>query len=74
MGATNNELEKVINDKMEMTYNPSDVEEAEQTKDMVQDKGQQTLADKEEELEVVEENKELEPNSTSSSHFHASEA
>jgi hypothetical protein len=35
MAATNNELEKVINDKMEMTYNPSDVEEAEQTKDMV---------------------------------------
>ncbi len=37
MVATNNELEKAINDKMEMTSNPSDVEEAEQTKDIVQD-------------------------------------
>jgi hypothetical protein len=37
MAATNNELEKAINDKMEMTSNPSDVEEAKQTKDMVQD-------------------------------------
>ncbi len=33
MAATNNDLEKNINDKMEMTSNPSDVEEVEQTKD-----------------------------------------
>jgi hypothetical protein len=30
-------LEKKINDKMEMTFNPSDVKEVEQTKDIVQD-------------------------------------
>jgi len=33
MVATNNALEKTINDKMEMTFNHSDVKEAEQTKD-----------------------------------------
>ncbi len=35
MVATNNALEKIINDKMEMTSNPNDAKEEEQTKDTV---------------------------------------
>jgi hypothetical protein len=35
--AINNELEKTISDKIEMTFNPSDVEKAKQTKDTMQD-------------------------------------
>jgi hypothetical protein len=35
MVATNNELEKKINEKMEMTSNPCDAEEVEQIKDMM---------------------------------------
>jgi hypothetical protein len=35
MAAANNELKKKINEKMEMTFDPSDVEEVEQTKDIV---------------------------------------
>jgi hypothetical protein len=37
---TNNELEKTINDKTEMTSNPSDAEKVEQTKEMMQVIGQ----------------------------------
>ncbi len=39
VAATNNELEKIINDKMEMISNPNDVEKVEQAKDMMHNIG-----------------------------------